>query len=72
LGYRVEEGGKGGNSVVGLVKGRVVMWVGVWEIAEGLVLVEVRVVEGGLEFQWGDFKAGLQDILLTCHGNDYD
>lgn len=74
LGYRVEEGKGGKNSLVGLGKGKVVMWVGVWEIAQGLVLVEIRVVEGGVEFEelnhWGDFKDGLQDILLACHGND--
>lgn len=70
LGYRVEEGKGGKNSVVGLGKGKVVLWVGVWEITQGLVLVEVRVVEGGAEFEELNHKAALQDILLACHAND--
>jgi|UniRef100_A0A2N9J040 carbon catabolite-derepressing protein kinase len=70
LGYRVEEG-KGGSSV-GLGKGRVVLLIGVLEMAPGLVFVEVKVVEGGVEFeefQWMDLKAGLDDIVVAWHND---
>ncbi|KAB1218084.1 CBL-interacting serine/threonine-protein kinase 4 [Morella rubra] len=74
LGYRVEEGKSG--SRVGLGKGRVVLVVGVSVIAPELVLVEVKVVEGGVEFeelnQWGDLKAGLQDIVVAWHSDNRD
>ncbi|XWS08893.1 hypothetical protein CRYUN_Cryun40dG0039500 [Craigia yunnanensis] len=65
LGYRVERGKRG---VVGLGKGRVVLVMEVVEIAELFVLVEVKVVEGGLEFeegQWVDLEAGLGDIFVS-------
>lgn len=65
LGYRVEKGKRG---VVGLGKGRVVLVVEVVEIAELFVLVEVKVVEGGLEFEegnWVDLEAGLGDIFVS-------
>ena len=73
LGYRVEEG-KSGCSV-GLGKGRVVLLVGVVEMTPELVLVEVKVVEGGVEFeehQWKDLKAGFEDkdIVVAWHNND--
>ncbi|XP_022761105.1 CBL-interacting serine/threonine-protein kinase 7-like [Durio zibethinus] len=65
LGYRVEKGKRG---VVGLGKGRVVLVVEVVEIAELFLLVEVKVVEGGVEFeegQWVDLEAGLGDIFVS-------
>ncbi|KAG2728120.1 hypothetical protein I3843_01G185600 [Carya illinoinensis] len=72
LGYKVEEG-KAGSSL-GLGKGRVVLLIGVSEIATELVLGEVKVIEGGVEFeelnQWGDLKAGLQDIVVAWHSDN--
>ncbi|KDP40264.1 hypothetical protein JCGZ_02262 [Jatropha curcas] len=72
LGYRIEEG-KGG--AIGLGKGRVVLVFEVLEIAERLMVVEVKVVGvgcggGGLEFEedeWGQLKDGLQDVVLQWH-----
>ncbi|OAY55656.1 CBL-interacting serine/threonine-protein kinase 7 [Manihot esculenta] len=65
LGYRVEEG-KGG--AIGLGKGRVVVVVEAVEVAEKLLVVELKVVQGGgVEFgeaQWGELKDGLQDVVL--------
>ncbi|XWS39248.1 hypothetical protein CRYUN_Cryun18bG0034500 [Craigia yunnanensis] len=69
LGYRVERGKRG---VVGLGKGRVVLVVEVVEIAESFVLVEVKVVEGGVEFeegQWVDLEAGLGDIFVSWNND---
>ncbi|GMI96071.1 SNF1-RELATED PROTEIN KINASE 3.10, CBL-interacting protein kinase 7 [Hibiscus trionum] len=65
LGYRVEKGKRG---VLGLGKGRVVLTVEVVEIAELFVLVEVKVVEGTVEFEkgrWLDLEAGLGDIFVS-------
>ncbi|KAI4311301.1 hypothetical protein MLD38_036206 [Melastoma candidum] len=68
LGYRVEKG-KGGS--IGIGKGRATLVVvHVSEIAESLLLVEVKVVEGGVSFdqvQWGDWKAGLEEIVHSWH-----
>ncbi|XP_040999682.1 CBL-interacting serine/threonine-protein kinase 7-like [Juglans microcarpa x Juglans regia] len=72
LGYKVQEG-KGGCSV-GLGKGKVVLFVGVSAIAPELVLAEVKVIEGGVEFeelnQWGDLEAGIQDIVVSWHNDN--
>ncbi|OMO95586.1 hypothetical protein COLO4_15762 [Corchorus olitorius] len=65
LGYKVEKGKRG---VVGLGKRRVVVVVEAVEIAESFVLVEVKVVEGGEEFeeeQWVDLEAGLGDMFVS-------
>ena len=45
------------------------------EMTPELVLVEVKVVEGGVEFeehQWKDLKAGFEDkdIVVAWHNND--
>ncbi|KAL4285300.1 hypothetical protein GQ457_16G029400 [Hibiscus cannabinus] len=65
LGYRVEKGKRG---VLGLGKGRVVLTVEVVEIAGLFVLVEVKVVEGTVEFEegrWSDLEAGLGEIFVS-------
>lgn len=71
LGFKVEVGK---NSAIGLVKGKVVLVVEVFEIMPSqLVLVSVNVVEGGLEFEdnhWGDLKAALQDLVLSWHNQE--
>ena len=67
LGFRVEVGK---NGVIGLGKGKVALVVEVFEIAPELLLVAVKVVEGGLEFEelhWGDWKLGLEDVVLSWH-----
>ncbi|KAJ6903561.1 CBL-interacting serine/threonine-protein kinase 4-like [Populus alba x Populus x berolinensis] len=71
LGYRVVEG-KGG-SAIGLGKGRVGVLFEVFEIAEKLLVVEVKVVEGGgVEFEevhWGELKDELEDVVLQWHND---
>ncbi|XP_030541219.2 CBL-interacting serine/threonine-protein kinase 4-like [Rhodamnia argentea] len=67
LGFSVERR-KGGT--IGLGKGvGSVLAVEVSEIAESLLMVEVRVVGyGGVsleEVQWGDWKAGLEELVLS-------
>ncbi|KAJ7979954.1 Non-specific serine/threonine protein kinase [Quillaja saponaria] len=65
LGFRFE---KGKNGAIGLGKEKVVLIVEVLEIVPALLMVTVKVVHGGLEFEeyyWGDWKAGLQDIVLS-------
>ncbi|XP_050372089.1 CBL-interacting serine/threonine-protein kinase 4 [Argentina anserina] len=76
MGYKAERG-KGGMSV-GLGKGggkgrRVVLVVEMMEVAVGLVLGEVKVVEGsGVEFPvllWEDLRTGLGDVVMSWqHG----
>ncbi|KAL3506020.1 hypothetical protein ACH5RR_031402 [Cinchona calisaya] len=72
LGYRVERG-KGGG--IGLVKGCAFLVMEIWEVAEGLWMVEFKVVEGRLvefeESQWQELRTGLKDIALSWN-NDYD
>ncbi|KAL3507767.1 hypothetical protein ACH5RR_033149 [Cinchona calisaya] len=72
LGYRIERG-KGGG--IGLMKGCGILVVEIWEVAEGLWMVDFKVVEGRVmefeESQWEDLKAGLKDIALSWH-NEYD
>ncbi|KAL6192183.1 hypothetical protein ACLB2K_038570 [Fragaria x ananassa] len=72
MGYKAERG-KGGMSV-GLGKGgkgkgrRVVLVVEMMEVAAGLVLGEVKMVEGGVEFPellWEDLKTGLGDVVVS-------
>ncbi|KAK4482835.1 hypothetical protein RD792_010007 [Penstemon davidsonii] len=67
LGYRVEKR-KGGG--LGLLKGRVVLVVEIWEVDVGLLLVELKVVDGGIEFgelNWEELKLGLDDIVQSWH-----
>ncbi|KAJ8558046.1 hypothetical protein K7X08_004812 [Anisodus acutangulus] len=69
-GYRVERT-KGGG--IGLVKGRVVLLVEIWEIAANLWLVEIKVVDGGQEFgetQWEVIEVGLKDIVVSWYNDD--
>ncbi|KAL2325183.1 hypothetical protein Fmac_024241 [Flemingia macrophylla] len=70
LGFKVVEVGKCNRSIP-LVKGNVVLVFEVLEIVvHQLVLVAVKVVEGGLEFEehhWGDWKAKLQDLVISWH-----
>ncbi|KAJ7954806.1 Non-specific serine/threonine protein kinase [Quillaja saponaria] len=65
LGFRFE---KGKNGAIGMGKGKVVLIVEVSEIVPALLLVALKVVDGGVEFEelhWGDLKARLQDIVLS-------
>ncbi|KAI4317927.1 hypothetical protein L6164_025753 [Bauhinia variegata] len=67
LGFKIE---KGKNGAIGLGKGKVVLVVEVFEIVPELVLVAVKVVDGGIEFEevhWGNWKAGLQEIVVSWH-----
>ncbi|XP_027116398.1 CBL-interacting serine/threonine-protein kinase 7 [Coffea arabica] len=72
LGYSVQRG-KGGG--IGLVKGCGILVVEIWEVAEGLWMVEFKVVEGRVvefeESEWEELKAGLKDIALSWH-DEYD
>ncbi|XP_027366837.1 CBL-interacting serine/threonine-protein kinase 4-like [Abrus precatorius] len=71
LGFKVEVGKN--NSAIGLVKGKVALVFEMFEIVpHQLLLVAVKVVEGGLEFEelhWGDWKAALQDLVLSWHND---
>lgn len=67
LGYKVvRSSGKG--EIFGLEKGRLVVAVEVVEIAAAFLLLELKLVEGGTEFEeghWGDLEAGLADTVIT-------
>jgi len=77
LGYEVEKREKGvdfgGGCCVWLGKGRLVMLVEVVEVAVGLIVGEVRVVDGGVlgwhmeDSHWGELKIGLGDIVVSWH-----
>ncbi|KAL9226976.1 hypothetical protein vseg_002729 [Gypsophila vaccaria] len=83
LGYEVEKRdkgfgfgfglGSGAGCCVWLGKGRLVLSVAVVEVAADLILVEVRVVDGGgvgwdqEELHWGELKLGLGDIFVSWH-----
>lgn len=70
LGFRVEVGK---NGVIGLGKGKVGVVVEVFEIVSELLLVAVKVVDGGVEFEelhWDDWRIGLQDVVLSWHKNN--
>ncbi|KAK6929883.1 Protein kinase domain [Dillenia turbinata] len=63
LGFDVERGKRG---ILGLEKGRLGILVTVWEVATALFLVELKVVQGGSEFEdvyWEEFRKGLGDVL---------
>ncbi|CAN4091823.1 unnamed protein product [Withania somnifera] len=68
-GYKVERGkGRG----IGLVKGRVVLMVEILEVAMELLLVVVKVVNGGLEFEdslWEEMKFGMKDIVFSMYND---
>ncbi|XP_059291158.1 CBL-interacting serine/threonine-protein kinase 7-like [Lycium ferocissimum] len=68
-GYKVERGkGRG----IGLVKGRVVLMVEILEVAMELLLVEIKVINGGLEFedyQWEELKFGMKDIVVSWYND---
>nr|GMD79366.1 CBL-interacting serine/threonine-protein kinase 7-like [Ipomoea batatas] len=62
-GYRVEERGKGGG--IRLVKARVTLVVEILQVAPELWLVEMKVVNGEMEFQdtqWEELRVGLKEI----------
>ncbi|GAB4843295.1 CBL-interacting serine/threonine-protein kinase 7 [Ancistrocladus abbreviatus] len=65
LGYEVERG-KAGKIWLG--KGRLLMIVEVLEVGEGLLVVEVKVVDGGVgleDLHWAELKTELGDIVLS-------
>jgi len=69
LGFRVEIGK---NGAIGLGKGKVTMVVEVFKIVDDLLLVALKLENGGLEFEdvhWNDWKIGLQDVVLSWHNN---
>ncbi|KAK3043500.1 hypothetical protein RJ639_002079 [Escallonia herrerae] len=64
LGYEVRRGKVG---VIGLAKGRTVVAVGVFEVAAEVVVVELKVVDGVVEFEeveWEDLRVGLGDVAV--------
>ncbi|PHT85763.1 CBL-interacting serine/threonine-protein kinase 7 [Capsicum annuum] len=68
-GYRVERRKNGG---IGLVKGRVVLLMEIFEVAKLLWLVEFTVVNGGQEFEdceWEELKIGLKDIVVSWYSD---
>ncbi|KAJ8549088.1 hypothetical protein K7X08_032795 [Anisodus acutangulus] len=68
-GYRVERRKSGG---IGLVKGRVVLLIEIFEVANGLWLVEFNIVNGGSEFedcQWEELKSGVKDIVVSWYND---
>ncbi|XP_057960228.1 CBL-interacting serine/threonine-protein kinase 7 [Malania oleifera] len=70
LGYCVRRGKTGS---LRMEKGNVLLVVEILEVAPSLLLVDVKVAEGVVEFgelQWGDLKAGLGDIALQWHNLD--
>lgn len=68
LGYSVEKG-KGRSVILG--KGTLVLVVEVVAVVEEVVLAEAKVVvDGGGEFEeahWGEWKVGLEDIVVSWH-----
>lgn len=70
LGYCVQKGKSGS---VGLGKGRLVLLIDVLEVAQSLLLVEVKIIGGGVEFDelhWGDLKAGFEDLVLSWQNDE--
>jgi len=70
LGFRVEIGK---NGAIGLGKGKVTMVVEVFKIVDDLLLVALKLENGGLEFEdvhWNDWKIGLQDVVLSWHNHE--
>jgi carbon catabolite-derepressing protein kinase len=64
----------GKNNAIELVKGKVGLVVEVFEIVPSqLLLVDVKVVEGDLEFEnnhWEDWKVALQDLVISWHNEE--
>ncbi|KAJ0232707.1 CBL-interacting serine/threonine-protein kinase 4 [Hirschfeldia incana] len=70
LGYRVEK--KKEAMVVGLGKGRTRVVVEAVELVEGLVVAEVKVVEGEEEEEgsyWSELVVEFEEIVLSWHGD---
>jgi carbon catabolite-derepressing protein kinase len=71
FGFKVEVGK---NNAIELVKGKVGLVVEVFEIVPSqLLLVDVKVVEGDLEFEnnhWEDWKVALQDLVISWHNEE--
>ncbi|KAK7341001.1 hypothetical protein VNO80_23925 [Phaseolus coccineus] len=70
LGFRIEVGK---NGAIGLGKGKVGLVVEVFEIVSDLLLVSVKVVDGGVDFDllhWDDWRHGLQDLVLSWHHSE--
>lgn len=76
LGFKVEVevGNDKSNGAIALVKGKVGLVFEVFEIVpDQLLLVAVKVLEGALEFEelhWSDWKAALQDLVLSWHNEE--
>ncbi|KAL9260093.1 CBL-interacting serine/threonine-protein kinase 4-like protein [Drosera capensis] len=71
LGYEVERGKSG---KIWLGKGRLLLIVEVLEVAAGLLVGEVKVVDAGggvglEELHWGELKSGLGEIALSWHND---
>lgn len=67
LGFRVEIGK---NGTIGLGKGKITMVVEVFKIVDNLLLVALKLENGGMEFEelhWNDWKIGLQDVVISWH-----
>ncbi|KAL6581678.1 CBL-interacting serine/threonine-protein kinase 7 [Orobanche minor] len=65
LGFKIELRKRGGMR---MVKGRVVLAIQIWEMAVELWLVELKLVDGVMEFgdlQWEELRTGLGDIVLS-------
>jgi len=73
LGFKLEAG-KTINGAIALLKGKVALVFEVLQIVpDQLLLVAVKVVEGGLEFEehhWGHWKNALQDLVLSWHNDE--
>ncbi|KAF8109287.1 hypothetical protein N665_0098s0015 [Sinapis alba] len=72
LGFRVEE--KREARVVGLGKGRTTVVVEAVELVEGLVVAEMKVVEGGEEEEeeeshWSEIIGELEEIVIAWHND---
>ncbi|GFP86066.1 cbl-interacting serine/threonine-protein kinase 7, partial [Phtheirospermum japonicum] len=65
LGYKMELGKSGG---IRMAKGRVVLVIQIWEVALQMWLVELKLVDGVMEFgdlEWEELKTGLADNELS-------
>lgn len=68
LGYRVKWEEKGRD--IGLVNGRRGVLVKIFTVAPEVLLVEMKVIDGGdglEEGQWEELSVGLQDIIISWH-----
>jgi len=73
LGFKVEAG-KAINGAIAMLKGKMALVFEVLQIVpDQLLLVAVKVVEGGLEFEehhWSHWKNALQDLVLSWHNDE--